>query len=156
VFRDELEGLFPADPDARRLESRTFLLAEFLQSRGASYRPPALSGKAMLQLHCHQGAILDHGEEEKALLSRTGLDVEVLDSGCCGMAGSFGFEAGDHYDVSIRCGERVLLPRVREAAPGTLVVADGFSCREQIVQQTGRRALHIAEILRPPAPAQGA
>ncbi|HEX8898132.1 MAG TPA: hypothetical protein VF751_05500, partial [Chthoniobacterales bacterium] len=68
------------------------------------------------------------------------------DSGCCGMAGAFGFEK-DHYDVSIACGERVLLPKVREAAKDTLVIADGFSCREQIRQTTGRRALHTAQVM---------
>ncbi|HEY7213882.1 MAG TPA: hypothetical protein VIC28_04590, partial [Thermoanaerobaculia bacterium] len=76
------------------------------------------------------------------------LDLEVLDSGCCGMAGSFGFEAGDHYDVSMRVGEQVLLPAVREAPENALIVTSGFSCREQIAQATGRRALHPAQVLR--------
>ncbi len=81
-----------------------------------------------------------------ALLQRLGLDAEILDSGCCGMAGSFGFERS-HYDVSVQVGERVLLPRVRAAAPDTLIVADGFSCREPIAQLTDRRALHLADVL---------
>jgi hypothetical protein len=75
-----------------------------------------------------------------------GLDATLLDSGCCGMAGGFGFES-DHYDVSVACGERKMLPAVREAAPDTLVIADGFSCREQIRQGTPRRALHLAQVL---------
>jgi Fe-S oxidoreductase len=75
-----------------------------------------------------------------------GLDFEHLDSGCCGMAGAFGFEA-KHYDISMRIGERVLLPRAREAAADTLIIADGFSCREQIEQSTGREALHLAQVL---------
>ena len=83
---------------------------------------------------------------DRTILERMGLDFEILDSGCCGMAGAFGFER-DHYEVSIACGERVLLPRVREAGPETLVLADGFSCREQIAQVTGRRARHLAEAL---------
>jgi Fe-S oxidoreductase len=82
------------------------------------------------------------------LLDRLGLDAEVLESGCCGMAGSFGFERGDHYRVAVAAGERVLLPRVRDAGPDTLVVADGFSCRTQIEQGTGRHALHLAEVMR--------
>lgn len=85
-------------------------------------------------------------EDDAALLSTLGLDFEILDSGCCGMAGAFGFEK-EHYDVSIRCGERVLLPAVRAAERDTLIIADGFSCREQIAQTTGRRALHLAEVL---------
>jgi Fe-S oxidoreductase len=84
---------------------------------------------------------------EETLLARLGVGYELLDSGCCGMAGAFGFEES-HYDVSVACGERVLLPRVRETPPDALVIADGFSCREQIVQETGRRAVHLAEVLR--------
>jgi hypothetical protein len=76
-----------------------------------------------------------------------GVSARELDSGCCGMAGSFGYERGDKYAVSIACGERVLLPEVRSAKPSTIIVADGFSCREQISQQTGRHGLHVAEVL---------
>jgi hypothetical protein len=83
---------------------------------------------------------------EESVLKRLQLDCELPDTGCCGMAGAFGFEK-DHYDVSIACGERVLLPQVRSAAPTTVVVADGFSCREQISQTTGRKALHLAQVL---------
>ena len=85
-------------------------------------------------------------DAEEAVLRRLGLDCEFLDSGCCGMAGAFGFEK-EHYEVSVKAGERVLLPRVREAAPGTLIITDGFSCREQIAQCAGRQARHLAEIL---------
>jgi Fe-S oxidoreductase len=77
-----------------------------------------------------------------------GIDLEVLDAGCCGMAGSFGFEKGEHYEVSIRCGERALLPAVRQAPREALILADGFSCREQIAQGGGRQALHLAQVLR--------
>jgi hypothetical protein len=86
-------------------------------------------------------------DAEEKTLRKMGLDFDVLDSGCCGMAGAFGFERGDHYDVSIKCGERVLLPAVRGAARDTLIIADGFSCREQIAQTTGRRALHLAQVI---------
>jgi len=80
------------------------------------------------------------------VLQKMGLDFDHLDSGCCGMAGAFGFER-KHYDISMRIGERALLPRVRESSPDTLIIADGFSCREQIEQATGRKALHLAEVL---------
>ena len=79
-------------------------------------------------------------------MKKMGLDFEVLASGCCGMAGSFGFEK-DKYDVSVAIGERKLLPRVRKASPSEMIVADGFSCREQIAQQTGRQAMHLAEVI---------
>src|SRR5436305_12774719 len=85
-------------------------------------------------------------ECDAELLGKLGLDFDIIDSGCCGMAGAFGFEK-DHYDVSIGCGERVLLPMVRRAAKETLIIADGFSCREQIRQMTDRQALHLAQVL---------
>src|SRR5438045_6476686 len=86
-------------------------------------------------------------KEEETLMSKMGLDAEVLDSGCCGMAGSFGYEK-DKYEVSVACGERVLLPEVRKAPVSTIIMADGFSCKEQIAQETNRHALHLAEVLR--------
>lgn len=86
-------------------------------------------------------------DDEKQMFEKLGLAFEVLDSGCCGMAGAFGFEKGPTYETSMKCGERVLLPRVRQAPADTLIVTDGFSCREQISQTTKRRALHLAEVL---------
>jgi FAD/FMN-containing dehydrogenase/Fe-S oxidoreductase len=144
VFRDELVNLFPADTDALRLSRQAVTLAEFLDGRG--YEPARLDRRALVQVHCHHGAVLGYDQEE-ALLKRVGLEVTIPDSGCCGMAGSFGFEAGEKHEVSMKAGERVLLPRVREAEPSTLVVADGFSCRTQIEQGTPRHALHLAEVL---------
>ncbi|HEU5439032.1 MAG TPA: heterodisulfide reductase-related iron-sulfur binding cluster, partial [Ktedonobacterales bacterium] len=146
VFRDELLQLFPQDADAQRLSAQTFLLSEYLTRVG--YTPPKLQGaaRAVVHGHCHHKAVLGMGAEER-LLRALGLDYTLLDSGCCGMAGAFGFER-DHYDVSIACGERVLLPAVRAADAETLIVSDGFSCREQIAQTTDRRALHLAEVLR--------
>ncbi|MGH8242435.1 MAG: FAD-binding and (Fe-S)-binding domain-containing protein, partial [Steroidobacteraceae bacterium] len=143
-LRDELPDLFPRDERAKRLAASTHTLGEFL-GRRKGYEPPRLSAPALVQVHCHQHAVLGF-EHESALLRRLGLDVEVLDSGCCGMAGGFGFET-EHYEVSMKCAERVLLPRVREASAETLVIADGFSCREQIAQGAHRRALHLAEVL---------
>jgi Fe-S oxidoreductase len=146
VFRDELTNLFPEDRDAQRLSRQTFLLSELLAQDRENLAFPKLSRKAIVHGHCHQKAVLRMDDMEKVLRD-LGLDVEVLDSGCCGMAGSFGFEAGEHYEVSMKCGEQVLLPAVRQAAEDTLIVADGFSCREQIAQATDRRALHLAEVL---------
>ncbi len=147
VFRDELMGLVPHDEDARRLCHQTFLLSEFLEKRAPRFELPRLEGKALVHGHCHQKALW-HMDDEVKVLQRLGLDVDQPDSGCCGMAGGFGFEGGNHYEVSIRAGERVLLPSVRAATPETFVVADGFSCREQIAQTTDRRALHLAEVIR--------
>ncbi len=145
VFRDELLNLFPHDEDAKRLRKNTYLLSEFLERVAAHYQPPRLTQKALVHGHCHQKALMGMGADAK-LLAKLGLDYEVLDAGCCGMAGSFGFENG-HYEVSRQVGELALLPAVREAAPETLIIADGFSCREQIAQTTDRQALHLAQVL---------
>jgi Fe-S oxidoreductase len=144
VFRDELLNLFPADVDAQRLARQSVTLAEFLTSR--DYRPGRLDRDALVQVHCHHGAVLGY-RCERALLEQTGLGVRIPDSGCCGMAGSFGFERGRRYQVSQACGERVILPAVRAAPDDTVLIADGFSCREQIAQGTGRRPLHLAQVL---------
>jgi FAD/FMN-containing dehydrogenase/Fe-S oxidoreductase len=144
VFRDELHNLFPKDSRAQRLGQQTFTLAEFLQKR-PSFAPPVFKKKALLHGHCHHKAIMRLKEEE-ALLKRMGLQYELPESGCCGMAGSFGFEK-DKYEVSVKAGERVLLPAVRRADASTIIVADGFSCKEQIAQRTDRHALHTAEVL---------
>jgi Fe-S oxidoreductase len=146
VFRDELHSLFPQDQNALRLASQVTTLGEFLAKRGLQ-GIPRLGGRALVQGHCHHKAIMGM-DGEHALYQSLGLEFQVLDSGCCGMAGSFGFEAGETYEVSRRCGERVLLPAVRRADPETLIVADGFSCREQIEQGTGRQVLHTAEVVR--------
>jgi len=145
VFRDELTGLFPQDEEAIRLAQQTFTFAEFFGKFAPEYEFPSLTRKALFHGHCHHKAIMKT-DADRELLERIGLDFEVLDSGCCGMAGAFGFEK-DHYDVSIACGERVLLPKVRSALKDTLIITDGFSCREQIRQTTQRRALHMAEVL---------
>ncbi len=143
AFRDELVGLLPHDEDARRLARQTFLLGEFLDREG--YQPPRLRRRALVQGHCHHKAVIGM-EGETRLLDKIGLDYELLDAGCCGMAGSFGFEA-DHYDISMAAGERLLLPAVRAADADTLIVANGFSCRQQILQATSRQPLHLAEVL---------
>jgi len=145
VFRDELINLFPEDDDARRLSRQSFLLGEFLHKQAPDWELPQIRRKALVHIHCHHRSIMGMSADA-AVLTRLGLDVRILDSGCCGMAGAFGFEK-EHYDLSMRVGERVLLPAVRNAAQDTLIIADGFSCREQIAQGTGRRALHLAEVI---------
>jgi len=144
VFRDELPNLFPGDATARRLRELTMTLSEFIVREKIDV--PRLDRKALVQAHCHHTAVLKFGDEE-TVLKAMGLDVEHPDSGCCGMAGAFGFEAGEKFEISMRAGERVLLPKVREAERTTLIVADGFSCREQIAQTTNREALHLAQVL---------
>ena len=138
-------NLFFRDERARRLSRQVMLLGEVLASDGGAFRPRPLGRRAIVHAHCHQKSILGMDAHGKAL-ERAGVDYDVLDSGCCGMAGSFGFEASK-YDISMACAERVLLPRLREADPETLVVANGFSCREQVAQATGRLPLHLAEVL---------
>ncbi|HET6255246.1 MAG TPA: FAD-binding and (Fe-S)-binding domain-containing protein [Puia sp.] len=146
VFRDELVNLFPDDEDALRLRTQTFTLAEFLQKKAPQFRPPVLSKEAIIHGHCHQKAIMKM-DAEKELFSKMKLNFRIVDSGCCGMAGSFGYERGAHYRVSVEAGELVLLPAVRSASRDALVIADGFSCREQILQQTDRKPLHTAEVV---------
>jgi Fe-S oxidoreductase len=147
VFRDELPNLLPRDDDARRLSKQSFVLSEFLQDRAEAWELPRLERSALVQPHCHHHAVMGF-DAERELLKRIGLDATIPDAGCCGMAGSFGFEAGEKYRVAMACGERVLLPEVRRADDSTLIMADGFSCKTQIEQATPRRALHVAEVLR--------
>jgi Fe-S oxidoreductase len=143
VFRDDMRGLMPDSNSALSLMQQTFTLAEFLEKNGC--RLPRLERKAIVHGHCHHKAIM-RLKEEKQVMGRVGLDYRLLESGCCGMAGSFGYEK-DRYEVSVAVGERVLLPAVRQADESTLVIADGFSCQSQIEQQAGRQALHLAEVL---------
>jgi FAD/FMN-containing dehydrogenase/Fe-S oxidoreductase len=147
TFRDELPALFPADARASMLRDRSLLLDEFLDREAPDFVPPAIRARALLHGHCHQKAIAGL-DRETALLSRVhGLSLEVLDAGCCGMAGPFGYER-DHYEVSKACAERVLLPSIRESAPDTIVIADGFSCRAQIRQFCRDRSpMHLAQVL---------
>jgi Fe-S oxidoreductase len=130
--------------DASRLAKQTFLLSEFLDEK--KYSPPPLPCEVVLHGHCHQKSVLKFDAEQN-VLKKMGASLKIPDSGCCGMAGAFGFEK-QHYDVSMACGERVLLPAVRASGPETLVVTSGFSCHEQIVQSTDKRPLHFAEVLK--------
>jgi FAD/FMN-containing dehydrogenase/Fe-S oxidoreductase len=145
VFRDELVNLFPHDERAQALSRQTFLLSEFLETSAQKFPPHRLDRKALLHGHCHHKSLMKMTAEE-AVLRRLGIDFQSPAPGCCGMAGSFGFE-DDKYDISIVIGELELLPAVRQAPADWLIIADGFSCREQIAQCTPRRALHLAEVL---------
>jgi Fe-S oxidoreductase len=142
VFRDEGPELLEGD-EARRLSQQTFLLSELLARDAPGWSPGRLEGRVLVQTHCHQKSVLGT-EALQRVLRGLGLTIEEPNDSCCGMAGGFGFE---HRDVSAAIGERAILPAVRAAAPGTWIVADGFSCREQIRQGTGRQALHLAELL---------
>ncbi|HEY7302306.1 MAG TPA: FAD-linked oxidase C-terminal domain-containing protein [Xanthobacteraceae bacterium] len=144
VFRDELINLLPQNNAAQTLACQTFMLSEFLVQQ-QRYAPPPLAGRALVHGHCHHKAVIGMSDEIN-LLRQLGIDFDVLDSGCCGMAGAFGFER-HKYEISARIGELVLLPEVRAASRDTWIVANGYSCREQIKQGTGRSALHVAELL---------
>ncbi len=145
ALRDELPAMLVHDEDATRISACTMTLAEFLSEHASDWEIPRLTGRAIVHGHCHHEAIMGFDADRK-LLDRLGLDYEVLDSGCCGLAGSFGFEA-DKYDISVAIGERRLLPAVRDAPKDSLILADGFSCRTQIEQLTDRRAIHLAQAI---------
>ena len=148
-FRDEIPALVPGQA-ARRLAAHAFLFEEFLvREAGAGKLNLALrpvGERVLLHGHCHQKSFGAMDAVEAALKLIPGLAVETVESSCCGMAGSFGYGA-DTIDVSLAMGELSLLPAVRKAAPDTLVVADGTSCRQQIHDGTGRQAIHVARVL---------
>jgi FAD/FMN-containing dehydrogenase/Fe-S oxidoreductase len=148
-FRDELPALIPGEA-SQRLAAHAFLFEEFLAREAEAGRLKLalrpVAERALLHGHCHQKSFGAMGAVEAALKLVPGLTVETVDSSCCGMAGSFGYGA-DTIDVSLAMGELSLLPAVRKAAPGTLVVADGTSCRHQIHDGAGRQAIHVARVL---------
>lgn len=149
VFRSDARELLGHDLDVERLRKQSHTLAELLADRTPDFTPAVWSDEpvsAKVQVHCHQHAVMGY-EAERDLLARAGVDAEILDSGCCGLAGDFGMTP-EHRDVSMACAERVLLPAVRQADSASLVIADGFSCRTQIKQgRTGRTAVHSAQVL---------
>jgi Fe-S oxidoreductase len=154
AFRDELPALFPSDVDAKRLSERSMMLSEFLSNEAADWPLPKLEGrKALVHAHCHHKAVMTLDAEEK-LLAGLRLDYEMPDHGCCGLAGSFGFEAGEKYRLSQERGGQKLFPAVRDAADA-IVIADGFSCRTHIEQATGRKPVHVAQVLREAMRAEG-
>jgi Fe-S oxidoreductase len=151
VFRSDGPELLPQDADVGRLKDQTVTLAELLLDHTPGWDPKPLDGgqrvQAIAQVHCHQHAVLGW-DADTAVLDRIGVDARRLDSGCCGLAGNFGFQPG-HEQVSRAIAEQALLPALAEAAPGTVVLADGFSCRTQIheLDPTRHRAHHVAELL---------
>jgi FAD/FMN-containing dehydrogenase/Fe-S oxidoreductase len=152
VFKDELLELFPSDPRAKRLSEQVWLFADFLAARApdsfiSGRFKNALGGAhILLHGHCHHKAVFGGPGSEIALLRQAGAAVEMIQAGCCGMAGPFGFEA-DKFEVSKAIANQALLPAVQSAGPTTIVVADGFSCREQLDQLAHVKALHFAEVL---------
>jgi FAD/FMN-containing dehydrogenase/Fe-S oxidoreductase len=146
ALRDELSNMLPHDEDARRLSRDTLTLGEFLTQEAQHFDLPKLKRKAVVHGHCHQKAIMGMNAEQE-LYSKLGLDFEMPDSGCCGLAGSWGFEH-DKYDLSMKIGERRLLPAVRNADKDTILIADGFSCKTQVEHATERRALHTAQVIK--------
>ncbi len=144
VFKDELTGMFPHDDDAQRLARNAMHFSEFFEN--FQLPVPQLKRRALVWGHCHHKAT-GGMDPEHALLGRMGVQVEEVRGGCCGLAGSWGFEQG-HHDISIQCGEQALLPAVRAAAEDTLVIADGFSCKTQIQQSDAdRTALHVGQVI---------
>jgi Fe-S oxidoreductase len=149
-LRDEFLSMLPGEATGM-LAMNALLFEEFLTREAEAGRlalklKPLAPGKALLHGHCHQKAFGAMGAVERALRLVPGLEVEAIESSCCGMAGAFGYEAR-HYDVSMRMGETSLLPKVRAAEAGTLVVADGTSCRHQIRDGAQREAVHVARVL---------
>jgi FAD/FMN-containing dehydrogenase/Fe-S oxidoreductase len=143
VFKDELLKMFPDDARARRISQSVYLLGDFLLTH--DYRPPHLDIEVLVHTHCHQKSLFG-SQGDAAILERTGARATWLDSGCCGMAGSFGFNP-DHVALSRTVGELILLPEVRKQHGTTVILTNGFSCREQIKHATGRTAMHLAQFL---------
>ncbi|MBS6361974.1 FAD-binding and (Fe-S)-binding domain-containing protein [Burkholderia sp.] len=142
VFKDELLKQLPDEPLAKRLAAQTFLFSDFLAQ--VDFAWPRLDADVIVHGHCHQKSLFGM-QGETALLDKLGVRWSLLDTGCCGMAGSFGFSE-EHYDLSMKIGEGTLLPLVRQASADAIVVTNGFSCREQIEQGAGRTPLHIAQL----------
>ncbi len=147
TFRDELPSLFPDDARAIALAANSLLLDELLVREGDNFAPPELRRRTIVQGHCHQKAIAGIGDEVTLLSRAAGAQLEVLDAGCCGMAGAFGYDR-EHFEVSKAIGARVLIPAIDKAPPEAIIVADGFSCRSQIRHFCpSRRPMHLAEVL---------
>jgi Fe-S oxidoreductase len=148
AFRDELPALFPGDAQAAALSKQTRFLSEFLQDHSLTPDVRDARKPLLVQYHCHHHAVLEK-DAETNLLATFPVKAEILQNGCCGMAGSFGFEAAK-FEVSRTIAERGILPSIRAASQNTVVLANGFSCREQIEQLSGRQTLHLAEYLANP------
>jgi hypothetical protein len=143
VFKDELPKLFPDDFRAQRISRSVFLLGDFLLAH--DYKPPRLDVDVLVHTHCHQKSLFGN-RGDTAMLERAVARTAWLDSGCCGMAGSFGFNP-NHAELSRDVAELVLAPEVRKQPAGTVILTNGFSCREQVKHMTGRTAMHLAQVL---------
>ncbi|MGE8165094.1 FAD-binding and (Fe-S)-binding domain-containing protein [Paraburkholderia sp. NPDC080076] len=143
VFKDELLKQLPGHPLAKKLSAQTFLFSDFVARQPFDW--PTLDADVIVHGHCHQKALFGM-QGDTALLNKLGVKWKLLDTGCCGMAGSFGFN-GEHHALSTKIGEDKLFPAVRAAHAETIVLTNGFSCREQIEQGTGRHAMHIAQLV---------
>jgi FAD/FMN-containing dehydrogenase len=147
IFKDEALEMFPNDPRAQKLSKQVWLLADWLAAKAPDWVVGRLEGaQVLVHGHCHHKAVFGGPKNEIALLRKAGAQVEMIETTCCGMAGPFGFEA-DKIEVSKAIANLGLLPAVNSAGPMTLIVADGFSCREQISQLSDREGMHFAEIL---------
>jgi len=146
VFKDELVKLLPHDDDAKRLAKNVYHFGEFFKT--FDVKPPnGMTGAAMLWGHCHHRAT-GGVDTEKEVLEQLGLQTESVSGGCCGLAGSWGFEDGK-WQISLDCGEQAYLPAARRASPDTLIVANGFSCQTQLedAPDVDRTALHLGQVL---------
>jgi Fe-S oxidoreductase len=144
VLRGEITELLPGDPRAAQVRAATRTLAELLAAT-PGWAPPDLAGvPAVAQPHCHHHAVMGW-QPDAALLARAGAKVDAV-GGCCGLAGNFGVERG-HYEVSVAVAQTALLPAVRHAPPGAVVLADGFSCRTQLDQLANISGIHLAQLL---------
>lgn len=146
LFRSDAVELLGDDPLAAALARDTYTLAEFLRAHAPDWTPPPIEGEAAVQVHCHQHAVMG-ARPDAELLAASGATARMLDAGCCGLAGNFGFERG-HFEVSRQVAEHGVLPALASVPPDAAVVADGFSCRTQLAQLAGVRSVHLAELLR--------
>ncbi|MFF5959638.1 FAD-binding and (Fe-S)-binding domain-containing protein [Streptomyces luteogriseus] len=144
ALRTDVPELLHEDPRAARLAAKVLTLAETLERHAPGWTPPRVDRPVAGQTHCHQHAVL--GDAADRRLREAALLTGELSGGCCGLAGNFGFEKG-HYEVSAACAQEQLLPSVRDAPDGTVVLADGYSCRTQLEQLAGVRGRHLAEVL---------
>ncbi len=146
VFRNELKNIFPDNKNAIKLSENFFTLSEFIDMNKSKFHFNRLNNKIFYHGHCHHKAVM-HIEKDKQVLKSLGTDLTFIDAGCCGLAGSFGFEKGEKYKLSMQIGERVLFPELRKISNDDIIVSDGFSCREQILHGTNKKAFHLAEVL---------
>jgi Fe-S oxidoreductase len=145
MLRSEARSVLGETPFTRYLQENVLTLAEALERYARDWQPPTVARPAVGQVHCHQSSVLGFEADER-LMARAGIDTAGMQRSCCGLAGNFGFEQG-HYDVSRASAERLLLPAVEGASADAVLVADGYSCRTQVQQLSGRRAAHLAEVL---------